>query len=190
MQDRVAILGGNDNVVEAHPLVQKHGGEFQVPWNGFHVDIVCRKDDGGFWTIFDRHTGNKVRVSFDRPGLNAQCDRASSPELVDLKITDMCQHGCPYCYQDSGPNGVHAEEDMLFGMVDALSRLNVFELAIGGGEPTLHPKFDRLLEYCHDKGIAANFSTRSLDWMRNDARREAIVKNCGEIGRASCRERV
>lgn len=179
LQDRVAILGGNDNESWTHPLAQEHGGMFQVPWKNLYGDIVCRKDDGGFWTIFDRHTSNKVRVSFEMPGFNVQCDKASAPELVDIKITDMCPHGCPYCYQDSGPNGAHAKEDLLFNMVDALSLLNVFELAIGGGEPTLHPEFDRLLRYCRHKGIVANFSTRSLDWIRNDARRGTIIENCG-----------
>ena len=31
------------------------------------------------------------------------------PELIDLKITNACEHGCPMCYMSATKNGKHAD---------------------------------------------------------------------------------
>ena len=51
----------------------------------------------------------------------------------------------------------------------------MFEVAIGGGEPTLHPNFKQLFGCFPD--LKLNFTTRNLDWVCHNA--ELIRQHCG-----------
>jgi len=180
LRDGLVILGGNDNGGEHH---LENGTEFQIPpgtENGRHV---ARKDPVyGFWTLFNRDTGAKIRFSFDDPKLSykgSRHERASAPELVDIKITDQCNFGCKFCYQNSTPSGAHADMHDIRHIAHALRDLQVFEVAIGGGEPTTHPDFAEILgsfRYC---GIVPNFTTKTLAWMHDPVQRREIFENVG-----------
>ena len=108
--------------------------------------------------------------------------KALYPELVDLKITNYCVFGCEFCYQSSTREGSHAPFSKLKKYINVLSDLKVFEIAIGGGEPTMHPEFPEILEYIRKKGIIANFTTYSAKWLKNPEILEAVVKYASGIG--------
>ena len=93
--------------------------------------------------------------------------RATLPELVDVKITDLCTRGCLFCYQDSTPRGEHASRGVLDVLACALGQARVFEVAIGGGEPTAHPDFVQVLRDFRTWGVVPSFTTRSLAWLRD-----------------------
>lgn len=93
--------------------------------------------------------------------------KSLSPELVDLKITNFCPYGCIYCYQSSTPKGQHADLDKIKSIISELARLRVFEIAFGGGEPTLHPDFEEMVEFCTTNHIVPNFSTRNTNCLKN-----------------------
>jgi hypothetical protein len=172
---RIAILGGNDNGgdVRAHPNAGA-GRLFDVGLPTWGAP-VARKDSGA-WTLFNRDTGAKVRFDF---GGGPPPVRASAPELVDVKITGHCTFGCAYCYQASTPAGVHAPFARLEAVADWLAAARVFEVALGGGEPTLHPDFPRVLEAFRDRGVVPNFTTRNLAWLRNESLADRIQGACG-----------
>jgi len=160
LRDDVVILGGNDNEDEAsHPLsnIAEHTEEY---WDsGSHV--VARKDQQGFWTLFNRHTGAKTRFSFEREAKAPT--HSMGPELIDIKITDFCTKGCAYCYQNSNSAGKHADSGYLSSLFWRLE--DVLEFAIGGGEPTAHPDFFELLKRSSWRGITPSFSTREVGWL-------------------------
>jgi len=62
--------------------------------------------------------------------------------------------------------GKHASFDYIKSVIDALAKLEVWEVALGGGEPTSHPQFWEIVQYCADRGVTPNFSTKQLDWMK------------------------
>lgn len=177
-RDDVAILGGNDNDDS-----KEYWNQFphQV-WdnklkNFWGKDTVARKDElGNYWTIFNRTTGAKVRMSFtpDAPPPHI----SSAPELIDLKITDWCDYGCKFCYQNSTTKGIHGVVDS--DILSTLRSLKVFEVAIGGGEPTKHPNFVEILQKIRNQGVVPNFTTRNLEWLQQDEKtRESILNFCG-----------
>lgn len=104
--------------------------------------------------FFNKKDGTKVRLAL------GAYPKASRPELVDIKITDYCAHGCAFCYQGSTVLGKHASWSNLTQIVTQLGKAGVFEVALGGGEPTAHPDLVRILrEFCR-ADIIPNFTTK------------------------------
>lgn len=64
-------------------------------------------------------------------------DRASVPELVDIKITNYCPFACEFCYQDSTAKGKHASFEELQYIATTLSEMGIFEVACLDGETPL-----------------------------------------------------
>jgi organic radical activating enzyme len=177
LQEKLVILGGNDNDESEHPLLAKGVDASQnMPLDG-NRGLVARKDDSGYWTLFNRNTGAKIRFSFERDAETPT--KASAPELVDVKITDKCPFNCEYCYMDSTLQGKHAPMQELEKVIGQLSSMKVFEVALGGGEPTLHPEFMEILRRFHTANIIVNFTTKSLAWLKDPKQWALIRKYAG-----------
>lgn len=176
LNERVAILGGHDNGDGSHPLYLHTSGVFKgLPKEDISNEWVCRRDPvNGIWTLFSMRTGTKIRFRLDPESesydpsdvyeLSKNPVRPSVPELVDMKITDFCDLGCDYCYMGSTENGEHADMWIVRSYLEVLAELKVFEVSLGGGEPTSHPEFDRVLSDARGCGIVPNFTTRTLRW--------------------------
>ena len=160
--DSIVILGGNDNS-DGHPLRSRAEAELDVPTDGSHVLLSKYDEEYGFWTVFNPSNGSKVRFTFGKT--TEPITRSSSPELMDIKITDYCPFGCEYCYQNSTDKGLHGKLDYL---PYVLKRLGVFEVAIGGGEPTMHPDFPVFIKNLRQYGITPNFTTRNIKWLEEE----------------------
>ncbi len=119
-----------------------------------NIKIKC--DGNNKFTFFNKKTGTKVRFSFEE---NVNYEKSITPELVDIKITDYCPFGCKFCYMGSTTKGKHADLNTVKEILNLLSNLNVFEVALGGGEPTLHPNISEIIEYGHAKDLAVNITT-------------------------------
>lgn len=187
LSDNVLILGGNDNS-EDNPTLNKIGKYSYknistfLPFIKGNYDsgpIYCRKDKN-YWTLFS--TGNfGIRFTFSFDDLAKDFRKYDSPLLCDVKITDYCTTGCSFCYQGSTKKGKHASFDTIKKCFDALAKLNVFEVAIGGGNPVSHPNFMEILSYASSVGIIPNFSTRDLSFTRSKEKLDFIYKNCGNF---------
>ncbi len=111
-RDDVAVLGGNDNS-DGHPDLERGDVESAGVRDGItdvYGAFVARKDPTGFWTLFNRSNGNKLRVSFGNGGFMEAPTKATAPELVDVSITNWCNTGCDYCYRNSTTKGRHADK--------------------------------------------------------------------------------
>jgi hypothetical protein len=176
-REDVGIYGGHDNLYdEANPhksreemradLFDGNPGSQMLFRGGERV----RRDTDGkdtWWTLYSPGTGNKVRMTFENPLADAPgIDPKSSqrPELVDMKITGYCPFAkdCGWCYMDSNTEGQHARLYDITGMLDALAEESVFEVALGGGETTMHPDFIQILRHGHENGITMNFTTKNF----------------------------
>ncbi len=123
--------------------------------------IKIRRDKNAL-ALFDTNNGTKIRLAVGK------YNKSKYPELVDIKITDYCAFGCTFCYQGSTIEGQHASYENLQLIIRRLAEAKVFEIAAGGGEPTDHPDFIRMLKDFHDAGIVPNFTTRSLGWVKRN----------------------
>jgi len=190
----LVILGGNDNDGEKHPLDNGTAFVLNIDIDGVSKNWIAKKDPQGFWTLFNKNTGGKLRMTFPKNLKDVEKrwsgqitagvlhpEYSTTPDLIDIKITDYCERGCSFCYQGSSEKGEHADlsSGNIWALSNALSRLKVFEVAIGGGEPTQHPNFIEFLEDLKRSGITPNFSTRNLSWLKDDKKRERILDSIG-----------
>ena len=116
--------------------------------------------------IFD--DGTKVRQTKEEKF------EANFPECMDVKITNYCDMGCPYCHEASSKDGKHG--DIL--NVDFINTLKPYtELAIGGGNPLSHPDLLEFLRRLKEKKIIANMTVNQKHFMDNLNYIENLVKN-------------
>lgn len=69
-----------------------------------------------------------------------------------LQITTKCNMTCEHCCYSCGPKGRHGSYEQIIENIRFIhSELDEEYITIGGGEPTLHPRFFDILRYCLDK---------------------------------------
>lgn len=195
MSNNVVIGGGNDNTSERHHLIGDGNKALMLGSTSLSFyHYVARKDEKqDYWSLFNPENGNKLRVSFDKPGTLARhyyddekdylgeelnITRSATPELVDFKITDFCSADCAYCYMGSTVNGKHGLYQDISRTLKALADMKVFEVAFGGGEPVHHPDFVKILQRARSLGIVPNFTTRNLSWISKPIAKK-IMKYAG-----------
>lgn len=82
---------------------------------------------------------------------------------VDMKITDNCANGCPFCHEQSTPQGKHGSIDYKFLETIPFG----VEVALGGGNVLNHPQFEELLKKLRNQGAVANTTLHMKDWIDN-----------------------
>ena len=81
------------------------------------------------------------------------------PESMDIKCTDSCDRNCPYCHENSKPDGKHGKI-INVPFIDSLHPYT--ELAIGGGNPLEHPQLFEFLTYCKDRKLIVNMTVNQV----------------------------
>jgi hypothetical protein len=136
---------------------------------------------GGMWEV-TRFNGlcvtaiNRKRVPWDRLGTNHSYARIilleelGERDLVDIQTTSRTFYANGFathnCYQGSTRAGKHASLEAVVSYIQELAKLDVFEIAYGGGEPTLHPNFKDIILETKQAGITPNFTTKNVKWLQ------------------------
>lgn len=157
----VGIIGGNDNF-ESHPDLRSPNVLAHLGRDPFEAlgrltrYSHARKE----WTLLHVKTGAKIRIATE----DAQDAKPEAPELVDMKITDFCAYGCSYCYQGSTREGKDVPAEEIVAAWKRLEAEGVLEVALGGGEPTLHKEWEALAEYIDTSKMRFAITTRNFAW--------------------------
>lgn len=163
--ERVTILGGNDNS-GSHPLAGRGTAILGEHLQASHWAVRRDRLDGHeWWVLFSREDGTKARVSLVVEDIVSgwKPDKAPVPELVDIKLTDRCafEADCGFCYAGSTTKGSQADIVGVEKLLAGLASLGVFEVAFGGGEPTLWRPFANALRFTRSVGIVPNFTSKN-----------------------------
>jgi hypothetical protein len=90
--------------------------------------------------LFDRHTGTNMLVA----NPTTRSLTRTAPRVIQVALTNACDKSCSFCYRP-----LSARSRWTFDGILELSRFldewGVLEIAFGGGEPTLFPRFPELL---------------------------------------------
>jgi hypothetical protein len=130
------------------------------PTHGVREDFVC--SDVSLFDQMEFNVPGKVPARFgvepDR-GCPFDCGLCTEHEqhtcIGLVEVTTSCNLECPMCYAASGPRGKHLPLEEVKQAIDRLveveGRPEVLQLS--GGEPTIHPQFDQILEYACSRPI-------------------------------------
>lgn len=85
-----------------------------------------------------------------------EVERLSAPLSVYWAVTGRCNLKCTHCYASKMHKIPNVEVDINVAkkIVDLLCQINIAELIIEGGEPTLYSRFIELMQYIKSKGIS------------------------------------
>lgn len=114
--------------------------------------------NGNYEVLINLKNGTKIRF------INGNKPIANTVESMDLKITNMCDIGCPMCHENSLPDGAHAD---LFApsFLDTLHPYT--ELAIGGGNPLSHPDLYKFLQLCKERKFIPSMTVNQVHFEKN-----------------------
>ncbi len=86
-------------------------------------------------------------------GLCTEHEQHTCVGLVEL--TSSCNLTCPMCYASSAPGGKHLSLDAACAAIDRLVEVEGKPeiLQLSGGEPTIHPQFEEILDYALSRPI-------------------------------------
>ena len=118
---------------------------------------VIGKYKNGNYTVTILDNGTKIRendLDFFAP---------EKPESMDIKITNYCEMACPFCHENSTPDGKHG--DILnIPFLDSL--LPYTELAIGGGNPIDHPDILQFLLELKKRKLIPNMTVNQHHFLK------------------------
>ena len=92
---------------------------------------------------------------------------------VEWNLGKRCNYDCSYCPSEIHDNSSqHTDIAILKFAVDKLMSLGKpVRISFTGGEPTVHPKFEELVNYCKNQGVSwvsvTSNGTRKDDWYGN-----------------------
>ncbi len=103
-----------------------------------------------------------------------------APESMHLQLNNVCNLRCPSCYV-----GLHAEDtgslplERIYTLIDEFATMGVFQLALGGGEALLSPKFVPVTRYARARGLVPNVTTNG--WLITEALLDEVADSLGEL---------
>jgi radical SAM protein with 4Fe4S-binding SPASM domain len=103
----------------------------------------------------------------------------SAPTLIDFQVTHRCNVGCPHCYASSSPRGDHVSLADARRVLAQASRLGVCQVALGGGEPLLHPDILAIIRHARSLGMVPNLTTTGLTLDRETL--DVLHQCCGAV---------
>jgi organic radical activating enzyme len=103
------------------------------------------------------------------------------PEFYDIKLTDNCNGNCSYCYQNSG--GGNEDVDAVRKLTTFFMSMSVnerpFQIAYGGGEPTMHPQFHEIMKLTRNFDVSPNYTTNGM-FIESGSKTREITKTTKE----------
>lgn len=92
--------------------------------------------------FYDRTTG--IHLLMDEID-TSKAEPTRCPRTVSIAITNTCNLSCDYCHIEKGSSFL--EKEFVFDLSKKFDELGAFDLAIGGGEPFLHPDLPEICKY-------------------------------------------
>lgn len=115
--------------------------------------------NGNYYILLDYQDNKRVALRLsETPDMELIPEH---PELVDIKLTDVCHIGCPWCYQDSTSDGLHGDINTIKTVIQSLNP-NITEVAFGGGDVLQHPNIVEILKFSREHGLHS--SNITMNW--------------------------
>lgn len=123
------------------------------------MPVVAYKN-GNYFVELDTETGTKVRFN------DLDYFESDRPESMDVKITNKCGRGCPWCHENSTMNGKEATKGDMITFVKNAPRY--CEVAVGGGNVMENPDHtEYFLRLCRTYRLIPSITVHQKDFKEN-----------------------
>jgi radical SAM protein with 4Fe4S-binding SPASM domain len=157
-------------------LISRFGRNFTLA----EVEILLRElAELGFVHPASSSSSSKPPAAASAPAPGVW-DALPAPESVHLQLNNVCNLRCPSCYvglQDEDIGSLPLER--LFELIDEWAGMGVFQLALGGGEPLMSPKFPSVVRRARERGIVPNVTTNG--WLITPELLDHVAGSIGEL---------
>jgi len=97
------------------------------------------------------------------PTTTAPPNSLSVPETIHFSVTGRCDQACAGCFYSAKPGSDVAATDAPFHLfervVQKAGQVRVFQIALGGGEPLLHPQLVDMVRLARAHNLVPNLTT-------------------------------
>lgn len=87
----------------------------------------------------------------------------AAPETIHFSVTGRCDQACAGCFYSARPGSAVTPSDAPFALfervVQQAAQARVFQVALGGGEPLLHPRLLDMVRLARRSGVVPNLTT-------------------------------
>ena len=129
---------------------------------------MLTKYRNGNYAVMMGYDGTKIRLCAEGTY------KPKFPEIVELRVTNRCDVGCPYCYDNASPNGLHGDilNDSFIKSIP-----KGVEVEISGGNPMTHPNLCELITTLHSNGCPVCLVLNQKHFMDNYDAVEFLCEN-------------
>lgn len=118
--------------------------------------------------LLGAYTNGNYNVHIYDDGTKIRCNNGNSlepifPESIDMKISNRCDRMCPYCHEQSVPNGKLA--NLNHSLLDSIRPYT--ELALGGGNVLEHPDLVPFLTRMRDHHVICNITLHQWHFLHS-----------------------
>ncbi len=111
------------------------------------------------------------------PVTTAPLNSLSVPETIHFSVTSCCDQACAGCFYSAQPGSNVAASHASFALFERVVReagqARVFQIALGGGEPLLHPQLLDMVRLARAHNLVPNLTTNG-----NQLTRELAMALC------------
>lgn len=143
--------------------------------NSYDIKTLCETYDKEFIdSLFDI----KVLTYDNQKNINnvKRLDKHNNVRVF-IELTNKCNLNCRHCYGGFAcTNNTFIPLEKLKDIISKSSQAGVYQIDFTGGEPTLYPHLDELLEYAYNAGVMVRIFTNLT--LFNDELNETFKKHC------------
>ena len=139
---------------------ESFGGIVELKWPRalLHVDRAMMRRLGEPESALWQGGDDDAVAQLDGPGAQP----LSGPTEVHVVLSRRCSAGCTGCYVDATPQGAALSLDEARRILDELSQMGVFHVALGGGEAIDLDYLFAVASHATSVGIVPNLTTSGL----------------------------
>ena len=131
----------------------------------------------GYVAYLNKSTAKLMRIKND-DNITLPEGIFSFPMDAHFALTTRCNLFCKGCYNTTvADDKCDMDFEKAKRIIDNLSKMNVFSVSFGGGEPTLYPQLFELAAYARSKNVLPNITTNGVNMTAELAAKMKIFGN-------------